>query len=117
MNIGPLIRVANRLDSLGMIKEADELDLIIRKIATQELSGFLKFTEGPEKGKLSSIPYEVSLLEEGRLIILSTEKNSSLDVKLVNIRGSVREDLFNKIGLPPGTHTFDISKKSIFADY
>ena len=117
MSIKELVKVANKLDSLGMKKEADELDLIIQKIATSNLSGFLKFRNGAEKGKASSVPYEVRLLGERKLIISNTEPNSELDVSFANRRGSVREALFNKIDLPPGTHTFDLSERSQFADY
>ena len=117
MSIRELVGVANKLDSLGMEKEADELDLIIQKIATRNLSGFLKFLDGAEKGEASSIPYEVKLLGERRLIISNTEPNSELDVGLANRRGSVREVLFNKVDLPPGTHTFDLSERSQFATY
>ena len=83
--IKDLINIANILDKRGLIKEADILDILIRKVASKEYESYqedLKVFENPGLNKMDVIKAYEQANEEffgsnDGLIVLDAEWNSS----------------------------------------
>ena len=105
--IKELIKLANHLDSKGLVTEADKLDSVINKLAEES-----DFGEPGEADMLEAEEFEEGLmLEEGSLlgdlskivddgVITDKEMSDSLDELLKNVPEEYRSDIkegFNQL--------------------
>lgn len=94
-----LIKIANKLDSLGLTKEADFLDNIIKKIALEE--NILEYKVAPGGEKFSKIieehkeGSEKTLAEQAALNNISDSESIVSEGTIIKIYNGVPKE-FNK---------------------